>query len=941
MSESGGLALAPALSVASSGGLKDANSELLQEDQQEEQQGQEPRQLLVDRDDLFAEPETGRRPVPNYFLDTQIFNKMGRNAIVEAHPAVVHFAGFTPNQVHVRKVKFANVSTEVTRFHILPPETPFFKLSYEKRDRLVPGFAVQCVLEFKPTEVRYYYDALRIHSKDDKNNLIIPIHAYPVLGYNEFPKQVKFPPIPVGYRRTQIIPLRSRAPVEFEFEIKITHPNPVFTVEPLSGSIPADGEVDIAVTFAPIDFVTAEMTMELRVSQFNFAPLTCHLMGHSAPGMERDQVYQMYGVEDPSDPAALQQSLDPRAFSPLERARRNKLRASQESLQKQQQQQKTQGAASKQQQLSLPQPRVRQPVERNGLRIPPHLDSPFAVAQVLNQKQGRLKMKELRDALENSATGLSASRQMKEAVFEQEVTQNVYDERQNQLRWQVKLGDNVLTDEETAAMLAEREMAWQYYRRKRGDPTPAEELERSDTEAQSRRTRRQVDASDGQDSAPTPTANFDLYKNDKWESRWSARFRFVQAAWKVIVRRRADEKLAGLRQLFIDWGKGKYAALTTTDMERKEEDEELAEEQLKDSQLQLESVGTLTFPTHQTAQQIKKMEEAAPPLFPPMPEQPVCRRSYAFHPLQVPLHYQLQHYDRVDVHALSKGHVTAARPRQLRQGAIDELVEVPLASQATEDFRVATLGEIEAESAEAEVPLLLQPPEALARPTQYHPMHAFNPAPGMRAFDQPPAYLETDPDYRLCPLPRYGSRRDCLDRRDIVRGVTSWKKLASPGLSALGNTPTLTRVWVPRWTNPFDTETTGIGEPLPDFLDGLDEEDASHVLPDDEDGGSGLTPEMVRQEFLDRSAAAEEAETAAAAAAAAATAADSEQFPYGQKMPETNVPVTPAGLLAPRWTREKDLEFHLANRANRMGRRADQRQANMNSQLADQSLALP
>ena len=37
------------------------------------------------------------------------------------------------------------------------------------------------------------------------------------------------------------------------------------------------------------------------------------------------------------------------------------------------------------------------------------------------------------------------TRQMKEAMFEMAVRQDVYEERQNQLRWQVKLGDDQIT----------------------------------------------------------------------------------------------------------------------------------------------------------------------------------------------------------------------------------------------------------------------------------------------------------------------------------------------------------------------------------------------------------------------------------------------------------------------------------------------------------------
>ncbi len=60
--------------------------------------------------------------------------------------------------------------------------------------------------------------------------------------------------------------------------------------------------------------------------------------------------------------------------------------------------------------------------------------------------------------------GVHSTRQMKEAMFEMAVRKDVYEERQNQLRWQVKLGDNPITGKSRQKVLDNREDAVSQYK---------------------------------------------------------------------------------------------------------------------------------------------------------------------------------------------------------------------------------------------------------------------------------------------------------------------------------------------------------------------------------------------------------------------------------------------------------------------------------------------
>ena len=49
-------------------------------------------------------------------------------------------------------------------------------------------------------------------------------------------------------------------------------------------------------------------------------------------------------------------------------------------------------------------------------------------------------------------------------MFEMAVRQDVYEERQNQLRWQVKLGEDQITPEARSDILDNRTKSWHDYK---------------------------------------------------------------------------------------------------------------------------------------------------------------------------------------------------------------------------------------------------------------------------------------------------------------------------------------------------------------------------------------------------------------------------------------------------------------------------------------------
>ncbi len=188
-------------------------------------------------------------------------------------------------------------------------------------------------------------------------------------------------------------------------------------------------------------------------------------------------------------------------------------------------------------------------------------------------------------------------------MFEAAAKENSHEERQNQLRWQVKLGEDTMTEEARQKILDAREQArkehqvsqtllsfvaivrllslervatlnigcerqthqCRNYKTKQNRISrlasffgknfvrPQAKLERENESSQTRthcsfqRTTRDKSAI-GKEGV-----KFDLYQNDLWTVRRAALSRFQQAARKIVVRRRARLRLALLKNACSEW----------------------------------------------------------------------------------------------------------------------------------------------------------------------------------------------------------------------------------------------------------------------------------------------------------------------------------------------------------------------------------------------------
>jgi hypothetical protein len=159
------------------------------------------------------------------------------SGIFEVYPQILRFAGFRAKKTHTKRLQVKNVSQQPQRLSILPSNTAAFKTRYTKKGQIAPGMFEEIFVLFTPADWKYHYDCIRMVTP--RGNLIVPIHAYPIMNPSTkyVPTLLDLGRVTIGESSVKKLELECTVPVLFDYEFEFVSPHPDISIRPMSGEI--------------------------------------------------------------------------------------------------------------------------------------------------------------------------------------------------------------------------------------------------------------------------------------------------------------------------------------------------------------------------------------------------------------------------------------------------------------------------------------------------------------------------------------------------------------------------------------------------------------------------------------------------------------------------------------------------------------------------------
>ena len=789
--------------------------------------------------------ETTERGSKTNRLETLEYAKVEQNDLLVAEPGMVHFAGFSIGKSYKHTVRIVNKSSQNTRIHLFYPKSQHFKAKCSKIGNLAPGLADDIVIEFTPTAYQYYYDCIKV--QNEAGNLLIPLHAYPVINKIDFPRNYDMGIHPLGEKTIRHVQLSCSVPMQFEFRIQITRPHSDFNIYPLFGIIPANGSIDIVIEFTPVKMACVRTEILLLVSQYGFQPFRCTIVGSSAPGATSKR--QSQRIEEPAilfindtgdardeDEQVIDMSNQTSTLSPRQTL-------------------KTRREIKKTKQIVI------EEEIQEGLKIPKDMEGLAASNFVLTQEPGKLKPRDLKKAIteqrelrqkqqeeqeelrkrtggssgslsfeaiiaEESVIEHTTTRQLRELAYLQDLQE--IDQAEKDLEFQSqkdRLGDIEMKPEEIDAVHQLREYVAECQIQKQRESA----RNTFETKSFGLYSTPPTRAEGPVDFVLESEADFDEYKNDLWAKRKRTVLRLTRAISRCIIRNRASKRLALIKK--------RLAGANTRAEVRKLVEQDWKYSQAPSGRSDIESMGLDVISTklqRSTFPQFIETEEKT--RRPEATDTPRHFHDRILFRLKIPNEADLLGYSEFTVPPVSR-YMPLEKDRELRTGAQYERgIRAPRHLENHENpFLISNSISLFDTDQQGSF-------ELLASQIPVEPMSLLIPSSEFRVLTQINSCRESDPDFILRPRiwQRMIERTRGMDLQESVGGISS---------GCIQKLPTISAIWRPTRVEKFTvvySEGKQIGtwqvEDLPALLNGPNEQDELSESESDNEMESTITP---------------------------------------------------------------------------------------------------
>ena len=331
-----------------------------------------------------------------------------------------------------------------------------------------------------------------IYFMQDGENLLIPLHGYPVVADVQLPSNVDMGAVPLSDTKIKRFPLSCSIPIDFDFTVSVVTSHPFFTVSPEHGVIPAKGSADLVVAFTPENYTTSTFAFELLIAQFNAKPMRCTITGTSTPGLHKAAHIQALTVDVAPTPPKAERKIA------------------------------TKVARSSSAQKVVQETAADVPLVVDGVVIPKSLSTTHQVNMVLNQPS--LDGLNARVVLNEKMDAALASREARQEAFQAEL---------RALARRTGRGDSEIADEARRDVIALRRKDEDQYTAAQGRGTTVEAIAFARTvtylDTFPARTHRRIDEA----SQAVPALTFISDPTSDWKRRSEMLHKFIAAARTV------------------------------------------------------------------------------------------------------------------------------------------------------------------------------------------------------------------------------------------------------------------------------------------------------------------------------------------------------------------------------------------------------------------------